>query len=160
MVIFDSNNDPNRNRISVENLQSIYKDNHQLIKEQYFYKDDQITYIGDNNCYDYRNSIPPHTLYSTGYTKDTLEDSDGTFYIIHPDEQGIIRNIGGQIIKLTEHAYGLEFNNNKIVSYKIRSFWDLLFEKLSIYYTNNDYTNNDIIKTELGIRLSSIKSKM
>jgi hypothetical protein len=166
-TIFNSKNDPNTNNINLspDHLNLLYPDNYDiLIKEQYYYEKQFISYYGDPNCYDYVNFTPPHKLYfnnnNNGYSKSTLEDETGTFYIVHPDELLIERNINGNIVNLSTNTntntnYGIKLEDQKIVSYKIRSFWDILFEKLCLYSKNNN-----IIKTEFGNNIMYVKSKL
>jgi hypothetical protein len=154
--LFTLENDPNRQLVNSTNLEQNFPIYHLLIKQQYFYKDEQFTYYGDDNCYDYNNTVPPSTVYQTGQSKTTLEDSNGSFYIIHPDELYLVRNIGGTIVGLAKDSYGVKYEQatHSVTSYKINSFWDLLFEKLCIYKTN------DVAKTEFGKKLLLIKTKM
>jgi len=90
-------------------------------------------------------------------------DPYGTFYIIHPDEKFLDRNINGEIIGLSEDSYGVTLVENppfssdssKIISTKIKSFLELLVKKLFLFQSDNSY-----IKTEFGINVSNIKANM
>lgn len=113
-------------------------------KQQYYYKDTLIKYIGSNTQYDYQNKKEPHIFYQTGYSKITLDDQNGSFYIIHPEELNIKRNIIGTVV-----------NIKLIISPKIKSFWEQLKEKLFIYNIHNETNMN---KTDYGINIMSIKT--
>lgn len=153
--------------LKLEDLVTNYPNGlHNMIKEQYFYKDTYFTYYGVDDYYDYENNKPPYIRYQTGYSKETLEDKDALFYIIHPDELYINRNINGVVVSLTPDASGVDLDDNKIKSYKILSFWDSLIEKICLISVTSDSeitldsSNNDITKTQFGKKILAIKSKM
>ena len=59
----------------------------------------------DDFDYDYKEYIPIY--YESGYDIKDLQDKFGRFYIIHPEELNIERNINGKIInsKIKYYAY-------------------------------------------------------
>ena len=69
--------------------------------------------------YDYNNNNGVFDYYETGFDKETLDDANGSFYIVHPDELCFERNLMGKIIKKVEGV--LECSNVKIENYKIVS---------------------------------------
>lgn len=118
-------NDPN----NVNNFNKVFSD--QMIKYLYYNKNEFMKYIGNNKHYDYENNEMPPVRYETGYSKETLTDNDGTFYIIHPEELYLKRNITGKIIGLTPDVKDntdIAYKNNKIESKKMATFWDILEE--------------------------------
>lgn len=124
---------------------------------EYETPDQSSLYLGQPSQYDYSNNKPPKTYYQTGYDKDTLEDKDGTFWIVHPDELCIIRNIIGTIVEVNkgDTLCDLDYSNNKINSKKIESFWKSLQDKFLIYYDNDQ-----VGKTQYGGQLSALQSEL
>lgn len=134
--LFNKYNDPNENIIT-DDLMNTYKNGlDNMIKKQYFCNDRFIDYIGSKNkvneIYDY---------YTTGFSKITLDDEEGIFYIIHPLELEIKRNIIGKII-------------NKPNNLKLLVFWKILNERV-FTITNN---NNELIKTDYGRIITELKN--
>ena len=98
--------------------------------------------------YDYQNTVIKHNIHSTGFLYDSVYDRDGTFYLIHPDELNITRNILGKIIKVKENK-GLELLNDGIIqSGKIDTFITMLEENLLLYIHEDKYS-----KTKHGQKL-------
>ena len=64
-----------------------------LSRESYF------SYYGNDTQNDYLNNKLPKNTYFSGFDVEQLTDSRGQFYIIHPDELVINRNINGDVIK-------------------------------------------------------------
>src|SRR6201999_3569754 len=117
-----------------------------IIKNQYYIKDTFYNYYGNDKHYDYKNNTRPFNYYITGFSKNTLDDSYGTFYIIHPDELCIKRNILGIIIDVNENNNcNVTIKDNKIISYKMKVFWYILKENLLII---PDQKINDVFKTQ------------
>lgn len=102
------------------------------IIEKYFYTDSETIYeyYGDDEMYDYKNDKFDIFVYD-GYTfsLEQLLDVDGKFYIIHPDEEGLERNIVGKIINVSK-KYGNDFFevNKKKISKKMESFISMLYD--------------------------------
>lgn len=108
----------------------------------------------EGKIYNYIGSMvemqPPPAFYQTGYRKETIEDRDGKFYIIHPEEMCIVRNIVGTIIK--SKCDNVTVKNGKIDSMKLQTFWHILQER---GFLTADYT-----KTELGKRMYALRDRM
>ena len=169
--LFNDSNDPNRtSSLSASNLYSVYPDEkkegkiivsnkliRRMIKDQYFYKGNFIDYKGNTNHYDYGNRKAPPTRYLTGYSRDTLTDKDGAFYIVHPEEVNFRRNILGQIKETIGDDVIL--NNGNIESPKINSFWNILEERLMIF-DDVSCRPKDISKTEYGNKLLFFKGRL
>lgn len=109
------------------------------------------THIASDASYGY-----PYDLYFSGYDYKQLTDPMGTFYIVHPDELVIDRNINGDVVRVIrdiELADLIPLNpdiptiQQKFMrSQKIRSFWLSLLD--GRYCTiDGDRT---IVKTVLG----------
>jgi len=146
------NIDPNTIKLSLSTL----KDNFsfgfdKIIENQYFTKTNFFDYNGNNKHYDYINNNKPNDFYTTGYSKNTLDDYDGTFYIIHPDELCFKRNILGNIINVVRKC-DMIIDNKKYISKKMITFWNILEEFLFIV------KNKDIVvKTDFGQNISKLK---
>jgi hypothetical protein len=99
-------------------------------------------YIG-NKFYDYYNNeidiekTENNKIYENGYPYKTIEDVNGEFYIIHPNELNITRKMDGKIIKIKN-----EFNLQKYL---------IKYNKLNLIYNNS---NNELFKTNFGILLN------
>nr|QBK88493.1 MAG: DEAD/DEAH box helicase [Mimivirus LCMiAC01] len=151
--------DPNTraHNISHKSFSEVYAHGiHLMIKAQYYNKDKWIEYKGNNEHYDYNNNTKPHVYNQTGYAKDTLTDSTGTFYIIHPEELNMRRNISGKLIGIGNEPDGLHYDKNKhdVVSYKMNTFWDILTE------FNLIVKNKQIHRTQYGINISKLMQVM
>lgn len=155
-LIIPENLDPNffsniTNGYKLELMDSKIDD---IIYLQYFTEEGFYDYYGVDNHYDYNNQERYDGQYksenTTGYSLKTLTDDEGRFYIIHPDELNLKRNINGKItgvigddvefIKYDNKTYG------KIKSKKIQSFWD---DYLFGGYIKK-VADNDIEKTYFG----------
>lgn len=105
-------------------------------------------YVG-NQSYDYVNSKMPFNTYLSGFDKDQLTDSLGEFYIVHPDELTIKRNINGEIVSTDNYSVSLKKSSlNKIqymISNKMIVFWETLLN--SGYIGIRD---NTLFKTRFG----------
>lgn len=80
--------------------------------------------------------------YYTGYDKNILLDSSGIFYVIHPEELNIQRNIYGKIIKSINND-DVTVENNIMLSNKMIIFWKILIDGLMI-----GIDNGKLYKTE------------
>jgi hypothetical protein len=154
-ALFNDRNDPNK-------VQFNYGDNmgygidgiDKIIKKQYFISKQFYTYYGNDNQYDYsydKNHVKLSYYYPDGYDMNTLSDEDGTFYIIHPDELHLERNILGTIVK-GESDFGT-FNDNKFVSNKINVLKSMMQENLFIVVDNK----KTCYKTEFGTKVMALK---
>ena len=165
--MFNKINNPNNPKIiekikkkkkNMNIIDKIYKNGiEKMIRKQYFINDEFNDYIGNNEDYDYENYRKPEDYYQTGYSYKTLIDNKGEFYIIHPEEINISRNIIGKIKKKKNND--VEINNKEeIKSKKINSFMETLKNNLIII--NNDNDENNYIKTEYGIKINRLKETL
>lgn len=119
------------------------------------------TYLGLDSHYDYKNDTNPDSVYETGYDIKSLIDMFGNFYIIHPEEINIIRNLKGDISDL-HYIFGnssdLILENNKLISKKMIKFIELLQNVWLIKSFN--YQKNQIVKTKYGKKLSLLREKL
>lgn len=142
------NNKPNYN-ISISNLTDIV---YQLLaddpNEQYFtskYSFIFFDYIGNPEHNNYNiNKEPPQYLL-TGYAKNTIDDNDGIFYIIHPNEPSLKRNITGKIIGFNKTDDLIVSDNKIIKNLKIESFWKANIDR--------QFIDNNFKKTAIGKEL-------
>lgn len=170
-------NIPNKNskllEISKENINEklFPRGIHKMIRKQYYIFNDHFGYRGLNDQYDYDNYTAPPVYYPSGYDIKTLNDSQGIFYIIHPEELNLIRNIGGHIIKV-KNEYDVPisrcvendiYSNCRIQSKKIEKMWNVLEDYLIIISNStNDYYQPDTLirKTEFGVYCNNIKQRL
>ncbi len=110
-------------------------------------------YIGNpkHNDYKFEEYIPD--FYETGFSIDDLLDNTGRFYIVHPEELFLKRNIFGKIVDVTSED--IKFDGSKddgiIKSSKLNSF-------IEDFNTTNFYKDNS--KTELGINITDMMEKL
>ena len=160
-ALFDINNDPD---VPILRDGKWYAKNtvhtNNVVMEQYFLENKFIDYIGKNGHYDYENWTTPQTCYydeySYGYMCENIEDICGRFYIVHPEETILIRNINGNIIGRTEGVV------SKQASAKIKSFWEILEEQSRIYSSwvqSNGLRVQTYYKTQYGILLQKMLVK-
>ncbi|VBB17947.1 HrpA-like RNA helicase [Yasminevirus sp. GU-2018] len=118
-------------------------------------------YIGDNTQYDYYNTKPPKNSYFSGFDIEQLTDSSGEFYIVHPDELVIKRNINGEIVGADQYSVTtkkLSYDNfrQKMTSNKIIVFWETLlnsgFVGVRTVRDTSAYDNSKkiLFRTKLG----------
>ena len=135
IIYFNSENNPNdpKNLLDISNLTGLFTDNfHESIKFQYFNGNNYFDYFG-SAIFD---STSFHNYYKLGFNKNTLDDLTGNFYLIHPDETIIDRNILGNIIKI---------HNNDLIISKMNAIWNNLVSENYI-----QFINSEIKKTEYG----------
>lgn len=141
--IFNSNTDPNK--ISVEGYLEKYKRygnaSTKIIWDPYNNDGIPNSYRGNKLQYDYHNDLPPDIYYESGYSHETLTDQSGTFYIIHPEELNLRRNIIGSIVGINKNSQGLQFRDGKIYSEKMQSFWKILIGRLFVLIYNENNQN-------------------
>jgi len=131
----------------IENYGNIITTDRLLDLEQFGYlfntSNGRYNYFGmpSHSDYDYNNKYFPKlyqdTSESNGYNSDTLYDSDGEFYIVHPEELDIDRNIMGKFIGTKNKS--IKINNYKLQSEKIDSFFDDLYLSKFIQKENGKY---------------------
>jgi hypothetical protein len=109
-------------------------------------------YRGNENHYDYdyENKYEPQ-LYETGYDSINLYDANGTYYIVHPEELYIERDLMGRIKGSNKNDVIYDKYTNTIVSQKMDSFFEDLFMKKYL-----DKNNNKLFKTQFGKVISEI----
>jgi len=109
-------------------------------------------YNGDSsqNNYDFKDYLPEY--YDTGYNIDDIKDDYGKFYIIHPDELFLKRNMFGNIISTkSEDIEVKDINKGLINSKKMDSYFE-------DYETMNYISKKD--KTEFGINMIEMCEKL
>jgi hypothetical protein len=158
--LIDPEYDPNKSvTIDSSKLDNTYQNGiSAMIKKQYMYDEQMISYTGNPFHYDYHNSSLPHIYYNTGYRQEAVKDNSGIFYIVHPDELLFNRNILGEIISTTTDSeqFGLQMiDSKKIKSDKIISFFNILLEKIFLINDNHDFT-----KTEYGRKIKEVHKKI
>lgn len=158
--LLSQDNDPNNPNLAivVSELPNIFmKGMDQIIHKQYFILDNYFDYFGTDTNYDYKNYKALAPYYTTGFDIETLTDNKGEFYIVHPEELNIKRNIVGKIVGLTNLSSesDITYNNSKINSEKINSFWDTMFNNLYLMKKPNY-----IFKTEFGKSLQKLQELM
>jgi len=125
-----------------------------IIKSNYETIDGVFNYIGnkDDFDYDYKEYIPIY--YESGYDIKDLQDKFGRFYIIHPDELLLDRNINGTIINI--------INNNDDIKIIDKDTGEIESEKINSFFKDmefNRFLDEDLNKTEEGINISEIMEK-
>lgn len=124
-----------------------------IIQNQYCIGDKFYSYFGNYNSYDYKNYKKPYTFYKTGTDAKTINDNNGEYFIIHPEELDLIRNINGDIIGIKNNINeGLTFKKIRkykgiISSKKMDSFWKLLIDHM---YISTNESDDDLLKTSTG----------
>ncbi len=106
-----------------------------------YYNNSGFEYYGNNNLYDYKFVKTPPAPYFGGYSMINLTDNNGQFYLIHPEENNIIRNLKNDITGTLNS--NIKYQNNVIETFKILNAW----EKLKSYFFIFDKTNK---KTQFG----------
>lgn len=150
-------NDP-KNIITINQLDEL--NIKKFILSHYFIDGKYYDYFGNNDHYDYENYVGSNYYYESGYSKLTLSDKNGKFYLIHPDELVIKRNINGDIVSVSEDAakfYKQNNHNGYINSYKMNSFWNMMDDYM---YITTDTCENDVRKTNFGSLILSLKEQM
>jgi hypothetical protein len=118
IAIFTPDNDPNNITIMKQYLGTLQKPLPEILERVYpmsLHKYVYRQYFVNDKYYEYRgsNAIDTHqTLdaiqYQNGVSSDELNDTDGIYYIIHPDELALTRNILGQITHRTLSVSNIE----------------------------------------------------
>ena len=101
--LFDTATDPNRNPQNEFDSEKFDMNIGAIIRRQYFIGTKIYKYIGNDTQYDYKNIKYLGEQYSSGLMYEELLDKNGEFYIIHPNESEINRNILGNIISTAEY---------------------------------------------------------
>lgn len=148
-ILLDRKNDPGIININYNNLKTIYHKFHKSF-ESYFVLDTYYNYVGNKNHYDYDNYENILLYHEDGYSMYNLNDYDGKFYIIHPEEIYIKRNITGTIISNNNPSNKLI--NNKLESDKLRAFWEILKNDHLL-----DYNGKIVKKIDIGIKIQKLQ---
>jgi len=158
-VNFDINNPSKfnniKNIINSNILKKKYPGNlDNIIIKQYAYQTKKklvfIDYVGNMDHYDYLANEAPPIVYSTGFSADTINDYMGNFYIIHPDELVLIRNIYGSIVGSTDTNVQVDSYSKKIIKSKKMEFaWNNLVGANAVYI-NRVNSINIIEKTAMS----------
>ena len=150
-ILLSNNNDPNnpKNKFEIMQLESIYG---KFFKnfESYFNLDVYYDYYGNDAHYDYENYKNNTYYHENGYSSYNLNDYTGEFYVIHPEEIDLTRNIIGTIINTK--AKGTVLKNNLLESTKINIFWETLRDNYFL-----DIIDKNIVKSELGIKFQELQ---
>ena len=148
-IYFRLRNNTNEEKFTLEKYYDSIKDMFETSIGKY-------TYVGNKiqNDYDFKEYMPD--FYESGFNMDDLMDNMGRFYIVHPEEIFLKRNIFGTIVELINDdpdIPNIKFSDKKrgvIKSDKMESF-------IEDFITTNFLNNNN--KTELGINISEILEK-
>ena len=122
------------------------------IKLNYETTDGEYKYRGNPefNDYEFKYYVPKY--YETGYSVKDLYDAEGKFYIVHPEELNIDRNINGKIIQTKIPEIKIrKIKTGKIKSEKVDSFF--------LDFKINNYIDNNNNKTDEGINMTEIIEK-
>lgn len=149
-LFFTDENDPNK----ISTFDYIFGLD-AMAKKQYYTKSTFYAYEGNNNHYDYENNKRPYNYYVSGFDKKTLDDKDGSFYIIHPEELCFDRNILGNIVSVSKECTDVKLIDNKIESKKMQVFWEILTEYLLVVKDGDA-----LYKTQLGEKLMELKTEI
>jgi hypothetical protein len=146
-----SDEDIKKRKDFIKSVKDFISDNYMIDEELY-------DYYGNNIHYDYQNANRPPKIYFSGFDIEQLIDPYGRFYIVHPDELSIERNIGGDIVRTDSFAViSKDIPNDpfrkKMISNKITVFWETLINMGFV-----GIKNNNLYKTELGILLQRCTS--
>lgn len=138
--LFKENNDPNINHSNINN-NSYEEDIKRIIVKQYFLDNVYYNYYGNKNDfnYDMMPMLRPYDNIDGTYIFDAINDTNGIFYIIHPEEGDIKRNIFGEIISVSSSEIKYDKTNKEINSNKMNVFWLLLIQNDLIQKPNRYY---------------------
>jgi len=149
-MLFNENN----NKIDINTLKKIFdelsKGLYEIIEEQYIVNNEFYNYYGNLEHYDYTNDKYMIYVYNDGLDIRQLIDTKGDFFIIHPEELNIYRNIGGIVIKSTTNNDDVVIKNNKIISKKIGTFWKMLLDSSLIGEKITSDKKETFFKTDIG----------
>lgn len=121
-----------------------------LISEQFGYlfstSKGRFNYLGvdSHSDYAYNEKYFPR-LYGSGYESASLYDYSGDFYIVHPEELDLGRNILGRFVKTKNPL--IEIKDGKVKSEKIQSFFDDLLLSRFIEFLNDNYYSTEFGQT-------------
>ena len=142
------------NKNIIDKINDIDDDIKKIIQNQYYINNIFYDYYGDIEQYDYKNKEKLEIYYGDGYNFETLYDKNGSFYLIHPNEQYITRNIVGKII---EYKFGYDKN---LFLKNITLIYEYLERMMLVSMYVNDNNNKIINKTTYGKNILLIKTNL
>jgi Mimiviridae putative ATP-dependent RNA helicase len=130
----------------------------EIIEDLYFSNGMYYSHVGEQYSATTFEERPtyPYSLYFSGYDVEQLTDARGKFYIVHPDELVIDRNINGDVIGVDSNVIELKSQTRAeqsrpiiqgmvMHSAKIKAFWSTLLDTRFC-----EVTTGAITKTPLG----------
>jgi len=126
-----------------------------IIKLNYETTDGEFKYKGNPEYNDYTFEYYVPKYYETGYSIEDLYDAEGKFYIIHPDELILERNINGKIIK----PKNPEKSEIKIINKKTGKIESEKVDSFIMDFKMNNFIDKNYNKTDEGINMSEIIEK-
>jgi hypothetical protein len=142
-IIFDKSNDPNKKFVK-SNVLGL----DDFVKKYYFANDKFIDYYGNDLLHDYNNTVVPTTCFDGKYESSALIDTCGQFYIIHPEEPLIQRNIKGNMIRYNGKSI---YDCNNVMIKTMKMIKSLL--KYDVVELTDD---NLIVKNEFGCNIDDV----
>jgi hypothetical protein len=139
------------NNNTIEYVNSIVK----IIDDHYISNNNVYEYYGNDEQYDYEYAVLPKRTYFSGFDIEQLTDSLGEFYMIHPDELVIKRNINGEIVGADQYqviSQKRSYDNfrQKMISNKIIVFWETLMNSAFVGVKTQSSGAKLISRTKLG----------
>lgn len=122
------------NQMTINDLQKFEHGLNNIIKQQYFIDNELFLYNGNPTQYDYKNAETLINQYKNSFNYETLLDKNGIFYIVHPNEKELKRNLVGTIMekptydRIEKHFQGLE--NMELISNKRKSLYGVEIENI------------------------------
>lgn len=154
--------DINNSAITMSDIKKLGKGYDDILWEQYFIMDEYYNYFGNTEYYDYHNYRNCAIFGETGYKFHDIIDSQGQFYVIHPDELQFSRNLNGEITGVSGSDVELLVEGrtdnkifNRIKSKKMESFMDNLLKSMLLAYNGNH-----TVKTSIGRYIHSIHENL
>jgi hypothetical protein len=155
-------NDENKKYYSSKWKKEFLKSITEIIFDHYLADGALYEYYGNDVQNDYKNDDKPASVYLSGFDVQQLADDKGKFYIVHPDELSIKRNIAGDIVE--SDGYAVIINPIKslisnsvykhaMTSNKMLVFWETLI--------NNGFISfKKIIGGDTGDGMTMFRTKM
>lgn len=125
----------------------------EFVRHNYFINGGYYKYYGNISMYDYDNYPAYHEYYQTGFHVGTLLDPLGEFYLIHPEEIHLKRNLFGEIVGVTSDYDIVYRGDGSIYSFKMDNLW--LNSLRHMYVINYNY---QYFKTHLGFFLTEFQT--
>lgn len=150
--VFADNFDPNKDSFDIKN-KGISDDIREILRVQYSRNGKLITYKGIDTQYDYDKAVS-YIGYRDGYSSDNVNDVNGDFYIIHPNENTLERNILGKVIS-TKDDKVITLDSDRLTSKKISMIWNILSE-----YSMVILIGDKIHKTQFGRNILKLRDEI